>query len=59
MPKIDREGGKVIPDTALDVEFCRHQFPALNGEWVFLENAGGTLVPQQVIYGHPSDCKWF
>ena len=36
-------------ETTLDVEFCRGHFPALNGEWVFLENAGGTLVPRQVI----------
>ena len=35
--------------SALDVEFCRGHFPALGGEWVFLENAGGTLVPEQVI----------
>ena len=36
-------------DTSLDVEFCRSHFPALGNAWVFLENAGGTLVPQQVI----------
>jgi cysteine desulfurase family protein (TIGR01976 family) len=36
-------------ETTLDVEFCRQHFPALSGEWVFMENAGGTLVPQQVI----------
>ena len=36
-------------EATLDVEFCRRHFPALNGEWVFMENAGGTLVPQQVI----------
>ena len=35
--------------TELDVAFCRGHFPALDGDWVFLENAGGTLVPQQVI----------
>ncbi|MGI9386464.1 MAG: aminotransferase class V-fold PLP-dependent enzyme, partial [Methyloligellaceae bacterium] len=33
----------------LDVAFCRRQFPALDSGWVFMENAGGTLVPQQVI----------
>ena len=33
----------------LDVDFCRSQFPALDGDWAFLENAGGTLVPRQVI----------
>ena len=36
-------------EATLDVEFCRRHFPALNGEWVFMENAGGTLVPQQVV----------
>ncbi len=36
-------------DTTLDVEFCRRHFPALDTGWVFLENAGGTLVPTQVI----------
>jgi cysteine desulfurase family protein (TIGR01976 family) len=35
--------------TDLDVAFCRGHFPALDGDWVFLENAGGTLVPDQVI----------
>ena len=33
----------------LDVEFCRQHFPALGGSQVFFENAGGTLVPGQVI----------
>jgi cysteine desulfurase family protein (TIGR01976 family) len=32
----------------LDVEFCRGHFEALAGGWVFMENAGGTLVPRQV-----------
>ena len=35
-------------ETTLDVDFCRRNFPALDGGWVFLENAGGTLVPTQV-----------
>lgn len=39
----------MTPDTTLDVEFCRRHFPALDGGWVFLENAAGTLVPTQVI----------
>lgn len=34
---------------ALDVDFCRQHFPALNDDWAFLENAGGTLVPTQVM----------
>ncbi|MFQ5936863.1 MAG: cysteine desulfurase-like protein [Acidiferrobacterales bacterium] len=33
---------------ALDVDFVRSHFSGLNG-WAFLENAGGTLVPQSVI----------
>ncbi len=36
-------------ETTLDVEFCRHHFPTLQGEWAYFENAGGTLVPSQVI----------
>lgn len=33
----------------LDVDFVRTQFPPLKDGWVFVENAGGTYVPQQVI----------
>ena len=36
-------------DITLDVEFCRGHFPELSGDWVLMENAGGTLVPRQVI----------
>jgi cysteine desulfurase family protein (TIGR01976 family) len=36
-------------NVSLDTAFCRSHFPALDGEWVFMENAGGTLVPDQVI----------
>jgi len=36
-------------DRDLDVDFCRGHFPALASGWVFMENAGGTLVPQSVI----------
>ncbi len=32
----------------LDVNFCRKQFPALTGEWVYFDNAGGTQVTRQV-----------
>jgi cysteine desulfurase family protein (TIGR01976 family) len=39
----------VQSEAPLDVEFCRRHFPGLAGNWVFMENAGGTLVPQQVI----------
>lgn len=35
-------------DTTLDVEFCRGHFAAMASGWVFMENAGGTLVPRQV-----------
>ncbi len=42
-----------LNNTKLDVEFVRSQFPAFNDpvckEWSFLENAGGSYVPQQVI----------
>ncbi|HVM83480.1 MAG TPA: aminotransferase class V-fold PLP-dependent enzyme [Candidatus Binatia bacterium] len=34
---------------ALNVDFVRAQFPPLKDGWVFLENAGGSYVPQQVI----------
>lgn len=36
-------------DISLDFDFCRSHFPELTGDWVFMENAGGTLVPRQVI----------
>ena len=35
--------------TTLNVEFCRQHFSALDGSQVYFENAGGTLVPVQVI----------
>jgi len=44
-----KAGPRGIPATSLDTAFCRRHFPALDGEWVFMENAGGTLVPDQVI----------
>jgi cysteine desulfurase family protein (TIGR01976 family) len=34
---------------ALDIDFVRAQFPPLKDGWVFLENAGGSYVPRQVI----------
>ena len=34
---------------SLDVSFCRSYFPALESGWVFMENAGGTMGPKQVI----------
>ncbi len=33
----------------LDLEFMRRAFPALDGTWAHLDNAGGTLLPQVVI----------
>ncbi len=33
----------------LDLEFCRAQFPALENGCVYLENAGGSYVPRQVV----------
>ena len=35
--------------TTLDTAFVREQFPPLADGWVFVENAGGTYVPRQVI----------
>lgn len=38
---------------ALDINFVREQFPSFQhpetGKWIFMENAGGTYVPQPVI----------
>ena len=34
----------------LDIDFVRNQFSALNGEWAFMENAGGTLTARQVVH---------
>ncbi len=39
----------MLSDVTLDVEYCRSQFPVLQSGWVFMENAGGTLVPRQVV----------
>ncbi len=33
----------------LDLEFMRGAFPALDGAWAHLDNAGGTLLPEAVI----------
>ena len=32
----------------LDINFVRSQFPSLAGEWVFLDNAGGSQTVKQV-----------
>lgn len=34
--------------TKLDLKFVRQQFPALQGEWAFMDNAGGTQTVKQV-----------
>jgi cysteine desulfurase family protein (TIGR01976 family) len=34
---------------ALDVEFARSQFPALDDEWALMDNAGGSVAARQVI----------
>src|SRR4030095_17266531 len=33
----------------VDTAYVREQFPPLKDGWVFVENAGGTYVPRQVI----------
>ena len=35
--------------TPLDLAFVRAQFPALDGEWAFLDNAGGSQVLGRVV----------
>src|SRR5262249_1042661 len=41
--------GKIMAEQRLDIDFVRAQFPPLQDGWVFVENAGGTYVPQQVL----------
>ena len=38
-----------MPDTYLDVDFCRSFFPPLSSGEVYFENAGGSYAPRQVI----------
>ncbi len=38
-----------MSEPKLDMEFVRALFPPLKDGWVFVENAGGTYVPQQVL----------
>jgi cysteine desulfurase family protein (TIGR01976 family) len=33
----------------LDVNFVRQHFPALNGEWIFLDNAGGSQILGSIV----------
>jgi cysteine desulfurase family protein (TIGR01976 family) len=37
------------PAAPLDLDFVRTQFPALGGEWTFLDNAGGSQILGRVI----------
>lgn len=34
---------------SLDIDFVRSQFPSLQSEWVFMDNAGGAQVPRMVV----------
>lgn len=34
---------------ALDVDFCRRAFAPLANGWIYLDNAGGSYVPEQVV----------
>jgi selenocysteine lyase/cysteine desulfurase len=36
------------PTQRLDLSYVRQQFPALAGDWVFFDNAGGSQTPQVV-----------
>ncbi len=38
-----------MSELQLDTAFVRAQFPPLSDGWVFVENAGGTYVPRQVL----------
>lgn len=33
----------------LNIDFIRENFPALNGEWTYFDNAGGSQVPKQLV----------
>ena len=37
-----------MTDMNIDMDFVRKQFPGLSGEWVLLDNAGGTQILQRV-----------
>jgi cysteine desulfurase family protein (TIGR01976 family) len=36
-------------NTNINLEFARRQFPALSGEWTFMDNAGGSQILQTVV----------
>lgn len=49
-----------MADRPLDLDFVRSFFPALNETWAFMENAGGSMVPQTVIdrvRDYMTDCQ--
>jgi cysteine desulfurase family protein (TIGR01976 family) len=39
----------IAPIKTLQVDYVRQQFPALAGDWVFLDNAGGSQTLKQVV----------
>lgn len=39
----------IAPAETLQVDYVRQQFPALAGDWVFLDNAGGSQTLRQVV----------
>ena len=38
-----------LQETRLQLDFVRQQFPALAGDWVFMDNAGGSQTLRQVV----------
>ncbi len=38
-----------MTNSELNLEFVRNQFPALSGEWTFMDNAGGSQILQTVV----------
>ncbi len=40
---------EIFPTQKLDIQFVRKQFPALDRDFVFMDNAGGSQVPGTVI----------
>jgi cysteine desulfurase family protein (TIGR01976 family) len=44
---IPSQAATIVPQ--LDVEFCRAHFPNLANGWTYLDNAGGSYIPQSVV----------
>ncbi len=38
-----------MPATPLPMDFVHSQFPALSGDWVFMDNAGGSQTLKGVV----------